>query len=43
MGIALAPMCRIGGRERINVREEHFALSAPKLKKKLQENHLANL
>src|SRR4029450_4243201 len=30
MGIVLAPMCRIGGRERINVREEHFALSAPR-------------
>ena len=30
MGSRLAPMCRIGGRERINVTDEHFALSAPR-------------
>lgn len=30
MGIAPAPMCRIDGRERINVTDEHFALSAPR-------------
>src|SRR5262245_65162583 len=30
MGSRLAPMCRIGGRERINVTDGHFALSAPR-------------